>query len=107
MVVITTITTLSQGRTPDYWQHASPRRDLAEIEPVSLVQWKGFALTSGVFLISRLSLNFLNITCSQLSQNLDMACEVAKVFTDTNLHGLTENVANQYSFLILKLKQNF
>ena len=83
------------------------RRDPAEIEPVSLIQWRGLASTSGAFLLTRLSLNFFNITCSQLSQNLDTAHQVAKVLTDTNLHGLTDNIANQYSFLILKLESEF
>ena len=106
-VVLTTTTTLSQGRPASYWRHALPRRDSTEIKPVSLIQWNGLAATSCAFLLTRLSLNFFNITCSQLSQNLDTARQVARVLADTNLHGLTDNIANQYSFLILKLESEF
>ena len=74
---------------------------------MSQIQWRGLAQTSGAFLLSRFSLNFFNITSSQLSQNLDTARQVAKVLTDTNLHDLTDNIANQYSFFILRLESEF
>jgi len=75
--------------------------------PVSTIPWEGRAHISGAYLLSRINLNFINSTCTKFKSDLDVATQVARVLTNTQLNGATTNNIRRYGFSILTLETKF
>ena len=89
--------------TPVSW---TPRT-MPTVTPATVIPWKGHAHTSGAFLLSRVNLNFLNMTCSKFTDDLKVATQVASVLIQTKLIGSTVNQVRRYGFIMLKLETEF
>ena len=73
------------------------------MKPTTILPWPGHAYLPGAFLISRINLTFINKTCSKLSQNLDIATQVASALSDTKLINRNASQINQYGYMFFKL----
>ena len=75
--------------------------------PLTIHQWSGKASITGAIVLSRLNLNFLNDTCTYLASELETAAQVAQVYANTKLAGVTNNQVNQYGALLLTLGKKY
>ena len=64
------------GASPVYWRKEPPAND-NQATPVSIDRWDGKIVIPGVFVLSRLNLNFLNNTCTKLASELKNAAHIA------------------------------
>ena len=106
---ITTLLTLAIWTLggPVIWEDLS-RADavMTETTPVTIIPWPGSARIPGAFLISRISLNFINDTCTRYSSDLDAAIQLAKTLANTRFTGSTTNQLNRYGYTFLKLEND-
>ena len=85
------------------WQ----RKTNPEMTPVTIIKWPGFTHFPGAFLLSRVNLEFLNFTCSKLTQNMQTAIQVADILRQTKLQGVTDNQIKRYSYMFLQLESEY
>ena len=77
------------------------------VPPTTLIKWPGLARLPGAFLPSRINLEFINHSCTELSSDLEVAEKVALVLTKTKLVGATVNHIKRYGYSFLKLEHGF
>ena len=75
----------------------------AKVAPVTVIQWQGRIHITGVFLASRVHVTYLNITCTNLLHDLNVAAQVADMLTQTKLVGANVHQAKRYGYLFLRL----
>ena len=102
---------LSEHSLSPHWrsEHASSplRRSEPALSPLTALTWTGRVKISGAYLLSRLSLSFINNTCSKLVSDMVTATQVAAVLERTKLTNLSENNKNRYGYLLLKIETEF
>ena len=92
--------------SPVYWPKQPTVTDRLTT-PLTKHQWSGKASTTGAFVLSRLNLNFLNNSCTYLASELKTAAQVAQVFANSKLAGVTNKQVNQYGALLLTLEKKY
>lgn len=71
--------------------------------PVTTVDWSGHTSALGGYLLSRLNLEFINITCSRFSTDFETARQVLQILIDTKLDGASLDHKKQFIYLIQKM----
>ena len=103
-LVLLTLAAWSLG-SPVLWEaRSSTDAVMTETTPVTVTPWTGSARIPGAFLISRISLNFINDTCTRYSSDLDAAIQLAKLLANTRFTGSSTNQLNRYGYTFLKLE---
>lgn len=111
------ITTLASGAMLAVMTTASPVpwdsrtrsavTDTPTVTPVTVTAWPGYARIPGAFLLSRVNLEFINVSCSRFAIDVEVATQVATVLADTQSNGSTPDQAKRYSYMLLKLETEF
>ena len=86
----------------DLQPNSSVETDAVTVEPFT-----GSCRVTGAQILSRISLSFLNNTCSKLSSDLTVAFQLASVLIDTQLKEVTVNVAKRISYGLLKIEVRY
>ena len=68
------------------------------------VPWQGQVLLTGAWLLARINLSWINVTCTKFSKNLEVAQQVTAVLLSTGLEGTTDNINKRYGYNLLKLE---
>ena len=92
--------------SPVYWRKEPTARDDLTT-PLAIHKWSGKASTTGAFVLSRLKLNFLNNTCTQLASELKIAAQITQVLANTNLAEVTKNQVHRYGASLLRLETKY
>jgi len=79
----------------------------AKAAPATIIQWQGRTHIAGVYLASRVHVTYLNVTCTKLKHDLQVAAQVADLLTQTNLRGVNVHQAKRYGYLFLKLEESY
>ena len=80
-------------------------KEINETIPSTSIPWPGHANIPGAFLLSRISLQFINNTCTEFSELIHVATEVVHMVQNTKLAGSTKNQLHRYGYMLLKLEQ--
>ena len=96
--------TLTMGATalPDLWRgerRSEPRNQTSTIIPLA-----GDAKFPGAFLVTRLNLSFLNMTCTKFASTLKSSAKVCEILTKTQLIGATTNQVKRYGYVLLRME---
>ena len=88
---------------PFVWGVPTPT-EITGTTPSTCIPWPGHANIPGAFLLSRINLEFINNTCSEFSNLLDVTTEVVHMVQIINLAGATKNQLHRYGYMLLKLE---
>ena len=102
ILVMTLLTAVNTA--PNSW--LKQRSNLVEPGTASTIRWKGSGKVTGAFVLSRINLNYINITCGKLSKNMITASHVSRLLATSKLKGATNNQRKKYGYLILKLEMD-
>ena len=70
----------------------------------TIVRWPGHTKIPGAFIISRVNLEFINKTCTKLSDTLSTAARVSTIIINSNLRGTSANQIKQYGYMMLRVE---
>ena len=75
--------------------------------PATVIQWQGRIHIAGVYLASRVHVTYLNVTCTNLLHDLQVAAQVADLLTQTQLGGANVHQLKRYGYLFLQLEKQY